>query len=42
MLLELKFWDEFGVRCRLPMRPHYFDFDRWAWIPQITEDRQSS
>jgi hypothetical protein len=42
MLLELTFWDEFGVRRRLPMRPHYFDFDRWAWIPQITEDRQSS
>ncbi len=39
MLLELEFWDELGSRRRLPSRPHYFDFDRWAWIPHITEVR---
>jgi hypothetical protein len=39
MLLELEFWDELGSTRRLPARPHYFDFDRWAWIPHITETR---
>jgi hypothetical protein len=42
MALELEFWDELGARRKLPVRPHYFDFDRWAWIPQITEGRRSS
>ncbi len=42
MLLELEFWDELGARRKLPARSHYFDFDRWVWIPQITEVRQSS
>lgn len=42
MFLELEFWDELGARRTLPARAHYFDFDRWAWIPQITEDRKSS
>lgn len=42
MVLELEFLDELGGRRKLPRRPHYFDFDRWAWIPQITENRQSS
>jgi hypothetical protein len=37
MLLELEFWDELGARRKLPSRPHYFDFQRWAWIPQLTE-----
>ncbi len=41
MLLELEFWDELGARRKLPTRRHYFDFDRWAWIPHITETRQS-
>ena len=38
MLLDLEFWDELGARRRLPPRRHYFDFDRWAWIPHVTED----
>ena len=37
MDLELEFWDELDNRRLLPKRLHYFDFDRWAWIPQITE-----
>jgi hypothetical protein len=37
MLLELEFWDELGAKRVLPPRPHYFDFDRWVWIPQLTE-----
>ena len=41
MVLELEFWDELGVRRKLPARSHYFDFDRWAWIPQLTEGRES-
>ena len=41
MVLELEFWDELGARRRLPGRPHYFDFDRWAWIPRLAEIRQS-
>jgi hypothetical protein len=39
MMLELEFWDELGGRRKLPARTHYFDFDRWAWIPQLTEGR---
>jgi hypothetical protein len=42
MLLELEFRDELGARRKLPARPHYFDFDRWSWIPQITEDKRAS
>jgi hypothetical protein len=34
MFLELEFFDELGG---LPGRLHYFDFDRWAWIPHLTE-----
>ncbi len=41
MVLELEFWDELGARRKLPPRPHYFDFERWAWIPQLTEARES-
>ena len=41
MLLELEFWDELGARRKLPGRRHYFDFDRWVWIPYITETRKS-
>jgi hypothetical protein len=37
MRLELEFWDELGVRRKLPPRQHYFDFERWAWIPQLAE-----
>ena len=37
MVLELTFWDEFGVTRVLPPRPHYFDFKRWAWIPRLGE-----
>jgi hypothetical protein len=40
MLLELEFQDELGSTRKLPSRPHYFDFDRWGWIPHITERRQ--
>lgn len=37
MTLELEFWDELGAERKLPPRPHYFDFYRWVWIPQLTE-----
>jgi len=37
MNLELEFWDELGSNRTLPTRRHYFDFDNWAWIPQLTE-----
>ncbi|MEW6410441.1 MAG: hypothetical protein AB1488_10090 [Nitrospirota bacterium] len=37
MVLELEFWDELGARRKLPSRRHYFDFERWAWIPQLAE-----
>lgn len=37
MLLELTFWDELGTTRTLPPRPHYFDFQRWAWIPSLGE-----
>ena len=37
MMLELEFWDELGARRKLPPRHHYFDFDRWLWIPQLAE-----
>jgi hypothetical protein len=37
MVLELEFWDELGARRKLPPRQHYFDFERWAWIPQLAE-----
>ena len=39
MRLKLEFWDELGERRVLPARPHYFDFERWAWIPQLAEER---
>jgi len=42
MTLDLEFWDELGIRRKLPSRPHYFDFDRWAWIPRLTEGHQAS
>lgn len=35
MKLEMEFRDEFGERRKLPPREHYFDFERWAWIPQL-------
>ena len=37
MVLDLTFWDEFGVTRNLPPRPHYFDFQRWGWIPSLGE-----
>ena len=37
MRLEMEFWDELGTRRKLPARHHYFDFDRWVWIPHIAE-----
>jgi len=40
MMLELEFWDELGARRKLPARRHYFDFERWAWIPQLAERRE--
>jgi hypothetical protein len=36
MDLELEFRDELEQRRILPSRHHYFDFDRWIWIPQLT------
>jgi hypothetical protein len=41
MDLELEFWDELGGRRKLPARHHYFDFDRWNWIPAL-EERESN
>lgn len=38
VVLEMTFWDEFGVSRILPPRPHYFDFRRWAWIPSLGEE----
>lgn len=38
MRLKLEFWDELGGRRELPPRQHYFDFERWAWIPQLAEN----
>ena len=40
MNLELEFRDEFGERRKLPNRRHYFDFDRWAWIPHLSQREQ--
>jgi hypothetical protein len=41
MVLELEFWDELGTKRKLPGRRHYFDFDRWTWIPRLAEAQQS-
>jgi hypothetical protein len=41
MVLELEFWDELGEGRQLPARPHYFDFERRAWIPQLAEGPRS-
>ena len=37
MKLSISFEDELGAVRQLPSRPHYFDFERWAWIPQLGE-----
>jgi hypothetical protein len=37
MMLSLEFWDELGARRELPQRLHYFDFNQWVWIPELTE-----
>jgi hypothetical protein len=37
MNLDLEFWDELGASRKLPARQHYFDFERWAWIPELAE-----
>jgi len=37
MNLSLEFRDELGAVRTLPPRPHYFDFDRWTWIPRLGE-----
>lgn len=39
MDLELEFSDELGGNRKLPRRHHYFDFERWAWIPQLSDSR---
>jgi hypothetical protein len=39
--LELDFSDELGGTRKLPPRSHYFDFDRWAWIPRLTTDDEA-
>jgi hypothetical protein len=41
MFLELEFWDELGAHRKLPGRLHYFDFERWAWIPHLTEEHST-
>lgn len=40
--LELKFEDEFKQVRHLPVRFHYFDFGRWAWIPALGEGASGS
>ncbi len=35
MHLALRFTDELGVTRNLPPRKYYFDFRRWAWIPEL-------
>lgn len=37
IMLDLEFWDELGARRKFPPRSHYFDFERWTWIPRLTE-----
>jgi hypothetical protein len=37
MDLELEFRDELGGRRVLPRRRHYFDFEKWRWIPVLTQ-----
>lgn len=37
MRLTLRFEDELGAVRELPARLHYFDFERWAWIPRLGE-----
>jgi hypothetical protein len=37
MRLALRFEDELKTVRELPIRPHYFDFERWAWIPRLGE-----
>jgi hypothetical protein len=37
MQFAITFEDELGAVRRLPARPHYFDFERWAWIPRLGE-----
>ena len=34
--LELDFTSETGHSRQYPRRHHYFDFERWAWIPALT------
>lgn len=37
MNLSIDFEDELGAVRKLPSRLHYFDFERWAWIPRLGE-----
>ena len=37
MNLSINFEDELGAVRKLPSRRHYFDFERWAWIPRLGE-----
>jgi hypothetical protein len=41
MMIELEFWDELEARRKLPARAHYFDFERWAWIPHLAERKET-
>ena len=34
--LQIDFTSETGYSREYPSRHHYFDFDRWAWIPDLT------
>lgn len=36
MDLEIEFRDERGQKRVYPQRRHYFDFNRWKWIPVLT------
>ncbi len=37
MDLELEFQDELGESRILPSRRHFFDLDKWRWIPVLTQ-----
>ena len=34
--LQIDFTSETGYSRQYPPRHHYFDFERWAWIPDLT------
>jgi hypothetical protein len=35
LVVELR--DELGITRNLPVRPHFFDFTDWRWVPKFTK-----